>query len=151
LVPFQGILANVITLARYNPGFWAQGVLLGIDDQDVIRDVGGGGIRIAVPISGYAAFGWFGAIVMSFCAGFLTGYLVRFAKNYAGRGSIEQSAAVIAMYLALSGMALVPSGIEWYQILQPLTLVWLIYPVRFTSGVLTQLHADGTRQPAFGD
>jgi hypothetical protein len=129
LVPLQLVTMNWIPLARYNPAIWAQGVLLGTDDEETIRNVGGGGLRIAVPISGYAAFGWFGVALMSAVAGFLTGYLVRFARNYAGQGSIEQSAIVIAVYLAFSQMAMTPTSITWYETLQPLALAWLIYPI----------------------
>jgi hypothetical protein len=128
LVPFQGILLNSVPLARYNPGQWAQGVMLGTDDQEVVRNIAGGGLRIAVPISGYAAFGWFGAALMSALAGFLTGYLIRFVKSHVG-GSIEQSAVVIAMYLAFSPLALSPTAITWHEALYPMALIWLIYPI----------------------
>jgi hypothetical protein len=130
LIPFQFLTLKWIPLERWNPGLWAQGVLLGTDDQDIVRNSGGGGLRIAVPISGYAAFGWFGAALMSMVAGFLTGYLVRFARMYAGRGSIEKSAVVIAMYLSLYSLASNPCAITHQQIPQIMMLAWLIYPVR---------------------
>jgi hypothetical protein len=129
LVPLQRFASDWLPIARYNPGPWAQGVLLGTDDPEMIENVGGGGLRIAVPISGYAAFGWFGAVLMSAVAGFLTGYLVRFAKSHV-RGSIEQSASVIVMYLAFSSLALSPTSVTWYEAFQPMILAWLIYPLR---------------------
>jgi hypothetical protein len=143
LVPFQSLTMNWIPLARYNPGLWAQGVLLGTDDEETIRNVGGGGLRIAVPISGYAAFGWFGVALVSAVAGFLTGYLVRFARTYAGQGSIEQSAIVIALYLAFWPLAVTPTSITWYQTLQPLALAWLIYPIGPIRFDLRQLLSRG--------
>jgi len=129
-IPLQSWTVNWIPLARYNPGFWAQGVLLGTQNQEFVRDVGGGGIRIAVPISGYAAFGWFGVIFISGVFGCLTGYLVRFARNLAGRGSLEQSAVVIAMYITLAPMVLNPSALTLQAPVPSLMLAWMIYPVR---------------------
>jgi hypothetical protein len=136
-IPFQSWTVNWIPLVRYIPGFWAQGVLLGTQNQEFVRDVGGGGIRIAVPIAGYAAFGWFGVIFITGAFGCLTGYLVRFARNHVGRGSLEQSAVVIAMYVTLAPMVLNPSALTLQAPVPALMLAWMIYPVRartFRSG-----------------
>jgi hypothetical protein len=131
LVPVQSLTMRWIPLARYNPGFWAKGVIYGTDDQDFLRNyIAGGGPRIAVPISAYAAFGWLGVVAMSMLTGFLTGYLVRFAKSSAGRSSIEKSAIVIAMYFALSRLAENPVGLTTQQFPPIFMLAWLIYPVR---------------------
>ena len=129
-IPLQSWTVDWIPLARYNPGFWAQGVLLGTQDQEFVRDIGGGGVRIAVPITGYAAFGWFGVVFVSGVFGCLTGYLVRFARNHAGRGPLEQSAVVIAMYIALAPMVLNPSALALQAPVPPLMLAWMVYPVR---------------------
>jgi hypothetical protein len=129
-IPLQSWTVNWIPLARYNPGFWAQGVLLGTQNQEFVRNIGGGGVRIAVPISGYAAFGWFGVVFISGVFGCLTGYLVRFARNHAGRGSLEQSAIVIAMYIAMAPMVLNPSALTLQAPVPPLMLAWMIYPIR---------------------
>jgi hypothetical protein len=130
LIPEQSLTVSWIPLARYNPGFWAEGVMYGTQDQDFIRNSGGGGLRIEVPISGYCAFGWIGAIVMSALSGFLTGYLARFAKRYAGQGSLEQSAVVVSMYLALYQFAGDPCAMVLLHLMPVIALAWLIYPMR---------------------
>jgi hypothetical protein len=135
LVPLQSWTLNWIPLARYNPGFWAEGVMLGTDDQEIIRNSGGGGIRIAVPISGYAAFGWLGAVLVSAIAGFITGYLVRFGRDFAGRGSIEQSAIVMAMYIAFVPIMVSPCAVVLQEFVPPLLLAWLLYPFTFKFSI----------------
>lgn len=130
LIPEQSVTLSWIPLARYNPGFWAMGVLYGTNDQHFIRNHGGGGIRLAIPISGYCAFRWTGTIIMSALAGFLTGYLARFAKRYAGRGSLEQSAVVITMYLALYQFIGNPCEMLLLRLIPVIALAWLIYPIR---------------------
>jgi hypothetical protein len=143
-IPAQTWTMEWIPLARYNPGLWAQGVLLGTQDQKYVRNVGGAGIRLATPICGYATFGWLGVLLVSAAFGYLTGYLVRFARNYAGRGAIEQSAVVIAMYITLGIMLFDPAALALQWCVSALMLAWLIYPIRIRfagverrSGVLT--------------
>jgi hypothetical protein len=130
LIPFQSLTLSWIPLARYSPGFWAMGVLYGISDQKYIRNIGGGGPRIPAPVSGYCAFGWLGAFTMSALSGFITGYLAKFAKRYAGRGSLEQSAIVLSMYLAIYQFAGNPCEMLLLRLVPILGLAWLIYPIR---------------------
>ena len=144
----QRIIPDWLPVARYSPGRWAHGVLLCTDDPKIAGNIGSGGLRIAVPISGYAAFGWFGVVLMSAVAGFFTGYLVRFAKRHVKRSSIEQSAVVIAMYLGLSRLALSPTSMMWQEVLQPIILAWLIYTIerigwnRQLSGLVTSTETN---------
>ena len=45
LIPLQSVTLSWIPLARYNPGFWAMGILYDTDDQQFIRNNGGGGLK----------------------------------------------------------------------------------------------------------
>jgi hypothetical protein len=130
LIPFQSLTLSWIPLASYSPGFWAMGVLYGIDDQKYIRNIGGGGPRIAAPISGYCAFGWLGGFAMSALSGFVTGYLAKFAKRYPGRGSLEQSAIVVSMYLAIYQFVGNPCEMLLLRLVPIFALAWLIYPIK---------------------
>jgi len=131
LVPVQTVTMAWIPLARYHPNLWALGILYGTDDQKFIRaSASGGGLRMVAPISGYCGLGWLGVVVMSALSGFINGYLARFAKTYAGRGSLAQSAVVVTMYLALYRWVGDPCTLVWEGFIPVAALLWLIYPVR---------------------
>jgi hypothetical protein len=106
------------------------GILYGTDDQEFVRNTAGAGPQVPVPISGYCAFGWLGAAIMSTLTGFIIGYLARFAKTYVGSGSIEQSAIVITMYVALYQFVGDPCALTLAPLAPVIVLTWLIYPVK---------------------
>jgi len=130
LIPAQSLVMSWIPLARYNSSFWAMGVLYGTNDQEFIRNIAGAGPNVPVPISGYCAFGWIGAAVMSILTGFIVGYLTRFAKTYAGQGSVEQSAIVVVMYVALFEFVGNPCNMTLSPLMPVILLAWLLYPVK---------------------
>src|SRR5262249_55680774 len=84
LIPMKSVVGQWIPLAHWNPWEWSLAILYGTDDEEFLSTVRSGGLRIPLAISGYAAFGWWGVLFTTAGAGFLTGYLVRFAKRYAG-------------------------------------------------------------------
>src|SRR5262249_52104697 len=76
------------------------------------------------------AFGWIGAAVMSVLTGFIAGYLARFAKTYTDHGTVEQSAVVVTMYVALYQFVGNPCAMTFSPLMPVILLAWLIYPAK---------------------
>jgi hypothetical protein len=60
----------------WNPGVWSLHIIDGGNIQDAVS----GGLRLPVPIWGYASFSWIGVVFVSFLSGFLTGIFVKKTK-----------------------------------------------------------------------
>jgi hypothetical protein len=84
---------------KWNPSLWALGVVSGASRP---QDLPAGGIRMPVPVWGYAAFGWFGVVTVSALSGLISGYAARFARRHTGNGSLLRSAVALGLYVAVA-------------------------------------------------
>ena len=125
---FRTWLGGLVPLQyKWNPGIWALTVAFEMTHEEASNFVSGG-LRVAIPIMGFACLDWPGAIIFSFTIGLMTGYIVTFAKRRVLGSPVEIRATIIAFAFALIASLDSPN---WRSLPPLLTLMPLIYPVRF--------------------
>jgi hypothetical protein len=83
--------------SRWNPAIWALTLLSGGWNRVNLNELGSGGLRLPVPMWGYTAFGWPGAVLVSFFSGLILGWTIGFVKKFIDEKSILKS--IVAMTL----------------------------------------------------
>jgi hypothetical protein len=118
--------------AQWNQGIWALSVAHESSHDEAI-EMPGGGMRLELPILGYTAFGWLGAMAFPMIIGMLSGYVVQFAKRRIRSDTPPEVAAVVAMTAA---MLVQFFTIPLWASLTPLIVIFpLIHPIRLSFGL----------------
>jgi hypothetical protein len=125
-------LGGLIPLqSQWHPGLFALRTALELSPEEA-NNFPGGGLRLAIPIQGYACLGWPGVLIFSLTMGVLTGYIVRFARRrITGSAPTEIKALVVMVAWVLIGSLDAPN---WHVLTPLIMLLPVIYPVRFPLG-----------------
>jgi hypothetical protein len=118
LVPLQ---------SEWHPNIWALSVAKELRHQEA-ANYPSGGIRVALPLTGYSAFDLPGVIFFSFLSGSFTGYVVRFARTSVEESrspEIKAAAAMIAWTIVG-----VFGNLTWHSLVPLIVLAPIIHPVR---------------------
>lgn len=123
--------------SKWNPMLWP----LSIEREmtyDEVRNAVSGGLRIFLPITGYSAFDWPGALSFSLLVGVLTGYVVRFARDrISDRAPPEINALVALLTFQLSLNCGAPT---WHSLLPLLAFLLLTRPFGFSLFQPSAMH-----------
>jgi hypothetical protein len=76
----------------YNPSVYTLTIANGATD---VSDVASGGLRLPSSIAGYMAFGWPGAVLVSFVSGFFTGHFTKKLRLMPTRNFSQQVATLL--------------------------------------------------------
>jgi len=63
---------------KWNPSVWPLSIT---NPNDDINDITSGGLRLPLPLWGYASFSWLGVVILSFFSGILNGYFISIIKK----------------------------------------------------------------------
>jgi hypothetical protein len=126
-------VGGLIPLQSYwNPGLWALSVALDISHAEVVNAVSGG-LRIAVPLTGFSCLDWPGVLLFSFIIGGLGGYIIGCAKR---KVASDAPVAVKAVWVLVASILLDNVGAPtWHTLIPLITLAPLVHPVRIVSGL----------------
>jgi len=112
---------------KWNPGLWSLSVAREMTREEVVN-FAAGGLRLAIPVTGFASFDWLGVNIISFGIGFATGYIVAFARRHVAAAPVEVKSVVLIVAWCLIGNLDAPT---WHLMTPLLMLAPLIYPMRF--------------------
>ena len=84
---------------EWNPAVWTLGVISGGDVNGLVS----GGLRLPVPVWGYTAFGWPGAVLVLFLSGLISGHGAAFARRYVAGGSVLRAVIALVLYTTVVG------------------------------------------------
>ncbi|PZA06815.1 hypothetical protein EWH23_13735 [Meiothermus sp. PNK-Is4] len=83
----------------WSPAVW---VLALVNPGTSVSEIASGGFRLAVPLWGYASFGWVGVIIVPLISGFIWGNATRYAKKYVENpSSLLHAALALTVYLTI--------------------------------------------------
>jgi hypothetical protein len=112
----------------WNPGIWSLSVAMQLSYEEAIN-FASGGLRVAVPITGFTFCDWPGAISFPFLIGLITGYVAKFAREHTREETPPEVKAVVVLVAAASiGCLDAPT---WHTLLPLIVLMPVIYPVAF--------------------
>jgi hypothetical protein len=127
--------------SRWNPSIWAMTLVSGGWNKTNLSELGGGGFRLPVSMWGYTAFGWPGAVAVSFLSGLILGWATGFVKKFIDEKSILKSIVAMTLYGTLGGQLATFYWLSIYTVPQILVALLLTYRGKPIAAGLEQQRA----------
>ncbi len=106
----------------YNPSVYTLAI---VNDTFDISDIASGGFRLPPSVSGYMAFGWFGALVVPFVSGVISGH---FTRRYRAmpKHNLAQHVAVLLWYQFCAGFWVGFYSLSYQGVISIIIFLWLV-------------------------
>jgi hypothetical protein len=132
--------------SRWNPSIWALTLLNGGWNRVDLNSLSSGGLRLPAPMWGYTAFGWPGAVAVSFLSGLILGWITAFVKRFVDEKSILRSIVVMTLAGTLGAQLATFYLLSIYSVPQILVALVLTYRGKpLEAGLMEQKAYRSTR------
>lgn len=100
---------------KWNPSVWTLAVM---NDTDDVSSIASGGLRLPVPLWGYANFSWIGVVLLSFFAGGITAWATVYLRRYLKSNLFTHSAVVLAIHASVWAVFINFYRLSFYTVFQ---------------------------------
>lgn len=122
----------------WNPAFW---VLSLVNPGTPVTEIASGGFRLAVPLWGYASFGWTGVVLIPLISGLIWGNATRYARKHVEKPrSLLHASLALTVYLSIGVQLSQFYLLSMYSLPAIMLSLFLLYRLKWFTSSAEKVH-----------